>query len=234
MNNQPEKKVALFDIDGTLIRCNGAGKESLLTACKDVFGTTGRMEEVNFQGKTDPLILEESLHAMSITTKEINYKIDKLKDTYFSYLLKNMKEGKGIILPGIRELLDKLSESENILTGLLTGNFKTSAGIKLNHFGLNKYFQFGVFGDDAANRNEMPAIAQKRVEEQFGHSIPFEEMFIIGDTIYDIICAQTVNAVSISVGTGWSPRENLLAQKPDYFFDDLTETDRIINVIKKG
>ena len=56
-------------------------------------------------------------------------------------------------------------------------------------------------------------------------------MFIIGDTIYDVECAKSVGAVSIAVGTGWGDTEDLKNSNPDYYFDDLSDTDAIMNII---
>jgi phosphoglycolate phosphatase len=224
-------KSVLFDIDGTLIKCFGAGKKSLIKACEEVFGTSGEMNAVDFQGKTDPLILQESLGSMGFAEKDINRNIEALKTRYFHHLRTNIFDSTSVLLPGVDELLQKLSRIKTILTGLLTGNFRESAEIKLERFDLNRYFAFGVFGDDAAHRNHMPAIARKIIQERFGVDMPFEDIIIIGDTIYDIECAKSAGAVSISVGTGWIGKEVLLSHAPDYFFEDLSGTDRVLEII---
>lgn len=224
-------KAVLFDIDGTLLKCFGAGKKSLINACREVFGTVGRMEAVDFQGKTDPLILRESLGIMGFADGDIDTNIDLLKERYFHHLRENMPDSSSVLLPGVTGLLDRLAEHDGSLVGLLTGNFRESARIKLEHFGLNGYFPFGVFGDDAAYRNEMPAIARSIISEEYSLSIPYSDMFIIGDTKYDILCAQSVGAVSIAVGTGWADTEALRSYGPDHFFEDLGDTDRIMAVI---
>ena len=221
----------MFDIDGTLLTCFGAGKKSLIQACEEVFGTSGAMDTVDFQGKTDPLILRESLEVMGFSEDHIGRNIEALKARYFHYLKINLYEGAQVLLPGVDELLQKLSAVKTILLGLLTGNYRESAAIKLGRFDLNRYFAFGVFGDDAAFRNHMPAIARKIIHDEFGIDIPFRDIIIVGDTLYDIDCAKSAGAVSVSVGTGWIEKEKLLSRAPDYFFDDLGDTQRILDVI---
>jgi phosphoglycolate phosphatase len=221
----------LFDIDGTLLKCFGAGKKSLIQACQEVFGTAGKMNAVDFQGKTDPLILQESLGIMGFAEDDINLNIEALKTKYFHHLRTNIYDNTSVLLPGVDELLQKLSGMKIILLGLLTGNFRESAQIKLDRFDLNRYFAFGVFGDDAAFRNHMPAIARKIIHDQFGIDMPFKDIIIIGDTVYDIECAKSAGAVSVSVGTGWIGKETLISHDPDYFFDDLSDTDRILEII---
>jgi phosphoglycolate phosphatase len=221
----------LFDIDGTLIKCFGAGKKSLIRACEEVFGTAGNMDTLDFQGKTDPLILQESLGIMGFDENDIDRNIEALKARYFHHLRTNIIDGTSVLLPGVDELLQKLSCVKTILLGLLTGNFKESAAIKLGRFDLNRYFAFGVFGDDAAFRNHMPAIARKIIHNEFGIDIPFKDIIIVGDTLHDIECAKSAGAVSISVGTGWIEKKTLISHAPDYFFDDLGDTDRILQAI---
>ncbi len=224
-------KAVLFDIDGTILNCNSAGRAALIKATLDVFGTIGRMEKIDFQGKTDPVILKESLAIMGFTERDIDEKSGPLKEKYFLYLQENVKTYDVIVYPGIREILEVLSEREDVLLGLLTGNFTESAKIKLGSHDLNKYFKFGVYGDDAPVRNLLPGVAQKRMEELFNLQIEFKDTIIIGDTIYDVRCAKYSGAVSIAVGTGWSGREILENEKPDFYFEDLGNIDEFIKII---
>ena len=224
-------RAILFDIDGTLIKCFGAGKRSLIRACEEVFGTVGTMEAVDFQGKTDPLILLESLRGMGYGEEDINRNLDALKRRYFHHLEINIRDGASVMLPGVEPLLERLSIQEGVMRGLLTGNFRESARIKLERFGLNRFFAFGVFGDDASLRNDMPPIARRMVRDLAGVDIEYCDMVIIGDTVHDIECARAVGAVSISVGTGWVDREILISLEPDHYFDDLTDTGSNLDAI---
>lgn len=224
-------RAILFDIDGTLIKCFGAGKRSLILACEEVFGTVGRMEAVDFQGKTDPLILLESLRGMGYDEDEINKNLGTLKKRYFHHLAINIQDSASVMLPGVLPLLERLALDSGILRGLLTGNFRESARIKLDRFDLYRFFSFGVFGDDASLRNDMPPIARRVIQDIFNIDIEYGNIVIIGDTIHDIECARAVGAVSVSVGTGWVDRETLISHEPDHYFDDLSDTDGILESI---
>ncbi len=188
------------------------------------------MEDLNFQGKTDPLILYESLKVLGLDENEIDSRIPELKEHYFLLLEKNLKKFPVKLMPGIVELLDALSPREDILTGLLTGNFSTSAYMKIGVHGLNDYFPFGIFGDDTAIRNEMPAIGKQKIKNVYNRNVDFSDMFIIGDTEHDIACAQYAGAVSVAVGTGWTDRDFLKSKNPDYYFDDLADTEKLMNI----
>ncbi len=224
-------KAILFDIDGTLLKCHGAGKASLMEATMDVFGTVGSMEVLNFQGKTDHIILRESLLAHGITEDQINGSLRKLKERYFNHLRENIHVCDAEIMPGIEPLLRRLAGQHSVITGLLTGNFFESARIKLGRVNLEGYFAFGVFSDDIPDRNMMPHEAREILKKEHGLDVDFRDMIIIGDTIHDIDCANGAGAVSVAVGTGWQEKEVLLGHNPDHYFDDLSDTETVIKSI---
>mgnify|MGYP000231292544 CR=1 FL=1 len=224
-------RAVLFDIDGTLVRFNGAGKRALKKAAIEVYGTAGMMDAVHFQGKTDPLIIYESLEPVGINRETIDRKMGRLKESHFFHLDHQIKGAEAELLPGVRELLDLLKNSPAVITGLLTGNFHGGALRKLNVFGLMDYFAFGVFSDDTPHRDEMPPIARERIMELYSMEIDFVDMFIIGDTVYDIRCGKNSGAVTIAVGTGWTDPQALLNEEPDYYFDDLSDTEMMAEIL---
>ncbi|HOP62880.1 MAG TPA: HAD hydrolase-like protein [Spirochaetota bacterium] len=219
-------------MDGTILNCNSAGRASLIQATKEVFGTIGRMERIDFQGKTDPVILNESLHMMGFSEDDIRNKTSLLKQRYFDYLSENIYNYDVIVFPGIIQLLKELASMENVALGLLTGNFTESAKIKLSSHDLNRYFSFGAYGDDAPVRNLLPEVAKKRMDELFNTDIAYKDTFIIGDTIHDVRCARYAGAVSVAVGTGWGEPEALKKENPDHYFDDLENFNEFIKLLE--
>lgn len=224
-------KTVLFDIDGTILNCNNAGRASLIQATKETFGTIGRMEKIDFQGKTDPVILIESLEMMGFSHSDIGEKSGDLKARYFVHLEENIHKFEVVLFPGIRKILELLSGRDDVILGLLTGNFYESAMIKLASHDLNRFFEFGAFGDDAPVRDLLPAVAKDRISKLYGLDIDFKNTFIIGDTVYDIRCAKHAGAVSVAVGTGWTGHSVLLDEGPDHFFRDLGDTAAFMNLI---
>jgi len=190
------------------------------------------MEKLDFQGKTDPVILNESLHMMGFSDEDIKDKTGTLKERYFFHLSENIHKYEVIVFPGILELLTRLADMENIALGLLTGNFTESAKIKLSRHNLNRFFRFGAFGDDAPVRNLLPEIAKRRMDELFCRDISFKDTFIIGDTIHDVRCARYAGAVSVAVGTGWGEPEALKNENPDHYFNNFENFNDFIKLLE--
>ena len=54
-------KLVLFDIDGTLLWTDGAGRRAINQALLEEAGTAGPIDSFRFDGKTDPQIVRELL-----------------------------------------------------------------------------------------------------------------------------------------------------------------------------
>jgi len=190
------------------------------------------MGKLQFQGKTDPNILKEAFEGYHVDETDIRERMDKFKKVYFGILEKNIETAEVEVLPGIVKILENLKNRKDILTGLLTGNFRDGARIKLEKHRLNEYFTFGAFGDDAGTRNELPEVARERISEAHAVDMDFSSIYIIGDTIHDIGCAKHSGSVSVAVGTGWSDLDELKSHEPDYYFDNLENYNEFISILE--
>jgi phosphoglycolate phosphatase-like HAD superfamily hydrolase len=118
-------------------------------------------------------------------------------------------------------LHDLRSLPEPPVIGLLTGNIRLGAEIKLRRFNLWEQFETGAFADDSSERNEIAACARRRGEALVGKELRREEVLIIGDTPLDVACARAVGAKILAVGTGLYRARDLLPFKPDWAVDNL-------------
>lgn len=134
------------------------------------------------------------------------------------------------IYPGVSELLAELS-TRPVLLGLLTGNVKTGAQVKLESLGLWDRFALGAFADDSPVRKELADIAVRRACEQAGQRFEGKRIVIIGDTGHDVACGRHLNARTIGVATGHSSRDQLLAHGADHAIDDLSDTEAVLAAI---
>jgi phosphoglycolate phosphatase-like HAD superfamily hydrolase len=136
------------------------------------------------------------------------------------------------VLPGARELVDALRDRADVCVGLLTGNVREGAELKLGAVDLWQKFRLGAYGDDHWDRYRLPAIAVARAREELGIDFVGQQVVIIGDTIHDVRCGQSIGVRTIAVGTGFGIDEGeLLASNPDYFFKDLSDWRLAVDAI---
>jgi phosphoglycolate phosphatase len=232
-------KLVLFDIDGTLVYCGKVGRRSIEQAIKKVFRSNGIPSTYSLSGKTDRQIIYDILLSEDYCSEEIENRLDIVLDEYYSILKTNIKSN-GLdkkIMPGILPLLESLSKMKNILAlGLLTGNLKKSALLKLEVFNLHKYFfvngeLFGGFGSDHIERSKIAEIAVERARKNFSYDFKEKEIIIIGDTNHDITCGKHMNVKSIAVSTGEWLYEDLLNFQPDHLFHDFSDREKTIKAI---
>src|SRR5262249_27095258 len=108
------------------------------------------------------------------------------------------------------------------LLGLLTGNIRLGAEIKLRHFNLWKVFETGAFADDHEERDQIAAIARQRGSAILGQELKNGQVLVIGDTPLDIRCGRAIGAKVLAVATGGARLEELEPHKPDVLVRDLT------------
>jgi phosphoglycolate phosphatase len=215
----------LFDIDGTLVLTGNAGVRALHRALRSAFLVT-TTPEVPFGGRTDQFILREMLRACSIAPSDQNF--GRLRAEYALHLPETLADGGGQVLPGVRQLLDRLTCDARFTLGLLTGNVPEAARAKLAFFGIDHYFDHGVYGDHSHDRHELAAEAKVVLTRQFGQIHP-RRVWIIGDTELDVSCARHIGARVIACCTGAHTREQLYATDPDHLLESLEDADGIIN-----
>jgi len=219
----------LFDIDGTLVSLDGAGSRSLNRAMEDLLGIQNGFREINFAGKTDFQIIREGLQKFDLLNRADL--LDSLLDRYLDNLRIEVATGRGHVKNGVKELLLKLRDSRDVYLGLLTGNVEAGARIKLEPFGLNRFFPVGAFGDDSEDRNVLLPFAVQRLLDSEFISVNYEHCLVIGDTPSDVECAQVHGASSIAVATGTYSLEQLKKTTADLVLSDLADTEQIVEWI---
>jgi phosphoglycolate phosphatase len=227
-----ETKLVLFDIDGTLVLTGRAGVRAMMRAMAEVFGLEGAFKDISMAGRTDWYLLSLALAQEGRTLSR--GELERFRAVYVRFLedeVLERGEGRKGVMPGVRDLLDTLSLRDDVLLGLLTGNFVEAARIKLEHFDLWRYFRCGAYGDDAQDRNELVPVALARARDCGTDG--FDRIFIVGDTPHDIACAAAGNATSIAVATGGFDVQALRAAGADVVFEDLTDADAFLRVIEE-
>ncbi|MBN2654853.1 MAG: HAD hydrolase-like protein [Nitrospirae bacterium] len=222
-------KLLLFDIDGTLLDCGGAGSRSLQTSFAEMFGVHNAFEGISMSGKTDPQIIRESLTKHGIPHDGL---IPKLLQIYITNLKSEITKSDKKLMPGVAEALDAVtSRPDNFLSGILTGNIEAGAHIKLGAFGLNRYFAAGAYGSDHEERNNLLPFAVERFKKTIGIKIEYKDCIIIGDTPRDVECAKLHGAKCIGVATGPYEYSELANAGADSVFKTLEDTESLLIAI---
>lgn len=225
------KKLILWDIDGTLIVSHGAGIRAMERGLTKRFGVTCDLRKIDWAGRTDSWITSAVFRHVGLPDTPEN-RHDYL-EAYLELLPTELKSGQqGRVLPGVLELLETLHARRDVAQGLLTGNLRRGAELKLTHFQVWHFFEFGAFADDSPLRNDLGPHALRRAKER--HAVDFapQHTFIIGDTPHDIECGQVIGARTIGVATGRYSVDELKAHRPTAVFSDFADTAAFLRVIE--
>ena len=215
-------RLVLFDIDGTLIATGGAGLKAFAAVARSTFGQPDGVTGLNFAGRTDRSIVREFFVGCGIPATSEN--IDRFLDDYLFWLDHLIGRQPGRVLPGVPEALAGLRRRRHPpLVGLLTGNVRLGAELKLRHYGLWDAFAIGAFGDDHEDRNVLAAMARDRGAEWLGRDLAGDEVLVIGDTPLDIACARAIGARCLAVATGGFSLETLIGHAPTWAASRLDE-----------
>jgi phosphoglycolate phosphatase len=215
-------RLVLFDIDGTLIHTGGAGVKAFAKVFETEFGATDGFAQLKFAGRTDMSLVREFFGFHHIPATPENFA--RFFERYVFWLDHILRGSQTRLCPGVWEFIDQMrSAPEPPVLGLLTGNIRLGAEIKLRHFSLWEVFQTGAFADDHEDRNQIAAIARKRGSRVLQRDLTGEEVLVVGDTPLDIRCGRAIGAKVLAVATGGAKLEELQRHSPDWAVQDLTE-----------
>src|SRR5689334_13194014 len=213
-------RLVLFDIDGTLVHTGGAGVKAFAKVFATEFNATDGFEKLKFAGRTDVSLVREffDYHGIALTAESL----DCFFESYVFWLDHILAHSKTETCAGVREFISDLKSLPHPpLLGLLTGNIRLGAEIKLRHFDLWREFETGAFADDNESRDQIAAVARERGRRLLGNNLRDDEILVIGDTPFDIQCGRAIGAKVLAVATGGATLEELKRHQPDWAVEDL-------------
>ena len=218
--SRPVIRLVLFDIDGTLIQTGGAGEKAFARVCDNEFNVPNGTLNLSFAGRTDPAIVREFFLRHHIEPCQENFV--RFFDAYVFWLDHMLGQLSGRVLPGVENTICQLRAwPQAPAIGLLTGNIRLGAQIKLNHYRLWHHFQTGGFGDDHEDRNKIALIARDRGMALLQEKLRGDQVLVIGDTPLDIECARAIDARVLAVATGSYHVQQLAAHQPTWVAENL-------------
>lgn len=234
-SNGSGRRLVLFDIDGTLLSAGRVARDAILRSLKTSYGWNSSPDhedrgKFDFSGKTDPQIVRE-LVADDVGRERFESGLARALDLYLEELERQLAPGTVVEKPGITPLLERLASDPRVTLGLLTGNLERGARLKLAPPGFNRYFPFGAFGSDSADRYRLPPVAVERALAHTGRRFEGKSIVIVGDSIHDVACGRSLGVRAVAVATGITSTEALAAERPDALFESFADTQRAFAAI---
>ncbi len=227
MKPNSEKKLILWDLDGTLMHCGSDGTKALNEAFRKLYDVEDAFSKAGIGHAMDAVILDRIMESNQLDKSGL----ERVKQEYIDILGLILRENsQKRILPGIKELLAHIDGSENSYNALLTSNLRIGAETKLKSVGIDQYFHVGGFGDDFGEKWDAAKKGIREAEDCYGVKFGKENIYIIGDSIYDIECAKRIDVVSIGVATGFAEYEMLKSREPDYLYEDLSDWQSLVQI----
>ena len=201
----------------------------MLAAFDTEFGIQNPTEEVAMAGRTDRAITADLFALYEFPDDEPTWR--RFLGAYLEHLPGQLARHDGSVLPGVRELLQSLAVRDDVLLGLLTGNYQQGALLKLEHYRLRHFFSFGGFGDRHHHRDDVAREAIAELANHHPHVIDPRRVWVIGDTPADVRCGRAISANVVAVGTGVYGMDDLHAAGPDRLLADLADPQPFLELL---
>ncbi|MGH9291956.1 MAG: HAD family hydrolase [Acidimicrobiales bacterium] len=217
-----KRRAVLFDIDGTLITSGGAGARSWKLAFDELYGIPADIGKFTDTGMTDPEVGRQTFEAVLHRQPEAA-EFAKLLERRLHYLHQTVAESDGYrVLDGVETLLPQLLE-DGYLLGVVTGNLEAAAHIKMHRARLNRYFSFGGYGSDSADRAEVTRTALRRGSLVYGEELVPDDCVVVGDTPHDAEAAHAAGIACLGVASHNFDADQLRAGKADWVIESLAD-----------
>ena len=218
----PPPVAVLFDIDGTLISTGGAGAKSWKWAFEKVVGIPADIGQYTDAGWTDPEVARGTFKQV-MGREPTRQEMAALIAAYLAIIPDNVQASeKYRVLDGVYELLPELAE-RGVLLGLTTGGTEGAAHVKLGRAQLNKFFSFGGYGSDSADRVELTKKAIERGGCLVGEPLDAADVLVVGDTPRDVKAALGAGAVPVGVASHKHTAEQLAEAGAEYVIETLKD-----------
>jgi len=219
--------ILFWDIDGTLLTTGKAGVPAWEAAVRETTGKDFQLSSIRIPGLTDFQIAARTFELLGVQPG--NGLLERMVTRYEDLLPSSLPLKQGHVMPNVREILEALRERNEVRSYLLTGNTRRGGRAKLIHYDLLKYFPDGAFAEDQSVRASIAARALELARRN--GPVTEKQIFVIGDTPYDIEAAAAITARAIAVATGGYSVDELSAHRPWRVFEQLPPPAEFLELI---
>ncbi len=214
------KDTVLFDFDGTVMNTNRVIIESWQHTFRTIDGKEREESEIT-RTFGEPLAATMKKMFPHVPVEEALKIYRSYHYNYFDDLIE--------MFPGMKELL-KETKDRGYKTGLVTSRLKKTTFQGLEKFDLVGYFDAIVTCDDTDAHKPDPEPVFITLD-RLG-STP-EKSIMLGDTMYDILCAKNAGVCSVMVGWAVAPTEEEIRGEngPDFV---LEKPEDLFEIIRKA
>jgi len=228
--------LVLFDIDGTLLRTQGAGMAAMTDALSELHPDREiSFDGIGVAGRLDTLIWRDLVAKHELDDSASSH--DRFRACYARHLERRLDERPGStrVMPGVPVLLEELRHAPLFQLGLLTGNYSNTGRLKIRHSGLDPdLFTVNAWAEDGESRRALPPVAMRRYQEHTGRVADPSRTIIIGDTPFDVDCARASGCRVIGVATGDFTSAVLAEHGADLALETLEETAEVLRWLRDG
>ena len=219
--------IVFWDIDGTLLSTGKAGVPAWETAVREATGKDFQLSLIRVPGLTDFQIAARTFELLGVQPG--NGVLERMVTRYEDLLPSTLPLKQGQVMPNVREILEALRARNDVRSYLLTGNTRRGARAKLTHYDLLEYFPDGAFAEDQSLRASIAARAIGLARRN--GPVTEKQIFVIGDTPYDIEAAAAIKARTIAVATGGYSVDELSVHRPWRVFEELPPPAEFLELI---
>ena len=222
--NRFRNTLVLFDIDGTLLDTGGAGREAFIRGLERVTGKRDELAYVSFAGNTDRNVLDQVMAArgLQLGAEEIRSIFDEIA----AELRDLLRARPAREVPGAGEFLARLA-TKGVALGLVTGNIRKCAYLKLESVGFDRYFEFGGFGDAHAERAKIGRSALAAAKTA-GIDWTAGGACLVGDTPFDVAAGLALGLPVIGVASGKYGAQALLSAGASIVAPDYSDAEKLL------
>lgn len=208
-------KLALFDVDGTLV-----DSAAMITgSMADAFASLDMPPPT--RERTLSIVGLSLLDAMKVLVPDAgDARLSALAEAYKQAFWTNRANGTHAedLFPGVRTLLEQLRRRSDVKLGIATGKTRRGVDHLLAHHGFEDWFATTQCADGHPSKPHPSMVLAAMAET----GLPQEAVIVIGDTSYDMEMARAAGAGAIGVTWGNHDTATLTASGAHRIVSDIS------------